>query len=242
MFIGVRWDVHHLEQTGSTNADLLGLARGGASPGTVVRADYQTEGRGRLNRTWEASPGSSLLASILLPAEPVAFLAVARVALAAADACLDLAAVEPALKWPNDLMVGDRKLAGLLAAADGASPTMVVGIGCNVSRPPDGGRPVGLVDQVAWLSDLTASPPEPAELLDGLLARLGHWLEAPPDQVLTGYRNCCSTLGRRVRVDLAERSFDGTATGLTSWGALEVATGTVTEVVSHGDVVHVRAR
>ncbi len=240
MFVAVRWDVHYVEQTGSTNADLLALARRGAQPGTVVRAGHQTAGRGRLGRRWEAPPGSSLLASILLAAEAVPFLAVARVALAAADACLHLAGVDAGLKWPNDLVVGDRKLAGLLAEADGGDPTFVVGIGCNVAWPPSAEHPPELRDLVTALSDHTAEPPDPGVLLDALLARLDAWLDFRPDEVLVAYRARCSTLGRTVKVDLAGRSLDGLAAGITPSGELSVANATGTEVVRAGDVVHVR--
>ena len=235
----MRWDVHYVEQTGSTNADLLALARGGAPPGTVLRAGHQTAGRGRLGRAWEAPPGSSLLASILLPTVPVPFLAVARVALAAAAVCRDLAGAEPALKWPNDLVLGPRKLAGLLAESDGG-PTMVVGIGCNVDWPPAGERPAPLRDRLIALSDLAADPPSPAALLDGLLARLDGWLGVRPAEVLAAYRSACATLGRPVRVEMADGAFEGTATALTPSGELVVATGATSRTVTAGDVVHVR--
>lgn len=240
MFVAVRWDVHYVEQTGSTNADLLGLARSGAPAGTVVRAGHQTAGRGRLGRSWEAAPGTSLLASVLLDVEAVPFLAVARVALAVADACLELAGVGAALKWPNDLVVGDRKLAGLLAETDGGAPTFVVGVGCNVAWPTLAERPAELADRVAALSDHTPEPPDPGLLLDAMLARLDAWLLAPPEEVLGAYRSRCSTLGRPVRVQLADGSLEGTATGITSSGELAVIHEGGIEVVSAGDVVHVR--
>ncbi len=237
----MRWDVHYVDHTGSTNADLLTLARAGAPAGTVLRAGHQTAGRGRLGRTWEAPPGSSLLASLLLPTEAVPFVTVARVALAAADACRDLAFVDADLKWPNDLMVGDRKLAGLLAETDAGSPSVVVGIGCNVAWPHTHELPLPLRDRAIALSDLTAAPPGPAGLLDGLLARLDRWLLVPSDQVVDGYRARCPMLGERVRVEEAEESFEGRATGITPWGELVVAVGGTPRLVSAGDVVHVGA-
>ncbi|MEJ7764644.1 MAG: biotin--[acetyl-CoA-carboxylase] ligase [Acidimicrobiales bacterium] len=236
----MQWDVRYVEQTGSTNADLLELARQGAPPGTVIRAGHQTAGRGRMSRAWQAPAGTSLLASILLPAEPVAFFVVARVALAAADACQAMAGVGAWLKWPNDLVVGDRKLAGLLAEADEGAANIVVGIGCNMAWPLEG-RPLELLERMTCLSDHTSTPPAPADLLDGLLARLTKWLRFRPDEVLAAYAARCATLGSRVRVDLGERSMAGTATGLASTGALELAAGGRTVVVHAGDVVHVRA-
>ena len=236
----MRWDVHYVEQTGSTNADLLARARDGAPAGTVLRAGHQTAGRGRLGRTWEAPPGTSLLASILLPSEPVPFLAVARVALAAADACRDLAGAEATLKWPNDLMVGGRKLAGVLAEADGDSPAVVVGIGCNVAWPPPADRPAAVGDRVAALSDLVAAPPTPAALLAALLARLDGWLLQRPDEVMAAYRAACTTVGRQVRVELADGSLEGTASSITPSGELVVATAAGRTTITAGDVVHLR--
>jgi len=243
----MRWDVHYVDQTGSTNADLLDLARAGARVGTVVRAGHQTAGRGRLGRTWHAPPGTSLLASILLEAEPFPFVTVARVALAASDACRDIAGVDTSLKWPNDLLIGDRKLAGLLAEADGAGSSLVVGIGCNVNWPPPHGSgqgepwPEDLGDGVAALFHVAAAVPSPAALLDGLLERLDGWLAHTSDEVLVAYRRRCATLGRAVRVILADGAFEGVASGITASGELEVAFGSATRLVRAGDVVHVRA-
>ena len=238
----MRWDVHYVEETASTNADLLALARAGAPPGTVVRAGVQTAGRGRLGRTWHAPAGSSLLASILLEADPVPFLVTARVALAASDACLDLAGVPADLKWPNDLLVGDRKLAGLLAEADGGGQSVVVGIGVNVTWPAAAELPEDLRDLVVALSHVSAAVPGPAELLERLLVRLDGWLARSPAEVLSAYRRRCATLGRSVSVILPHRTLEGLATGITSSGELEVVVGATTHQVRTGDVVHVRAK
>lgn len=236
----MRWDVHYVEQTASTNADLLALAREGAAPGTVVRAGVQTAGRGRLGRSWQAPPGTSLLASILLEAEPVPFVVMARVALAASDACLDLAGVTATLKWPNDLLVGERKLAGLLSEADGGSRHVVVGIGVNVDWPPPAELPEDLREILVALSHVAASVPSGAALLDGLLGRLDGWLARSPAEVLAAYRSRCATLGRAVTVTLADRTLEGVATGITRSGELEVAAGATSQTVRTGDVMHVR--
>lgn len=237
----MQWDVHYVEQTGSTNTDLLAQARHGAAPGRVLWAGHQTGGRGRLGRQWEAPPGAGLLASVLLAAEAIPFLSVARVALAAADACYDLTGLDVGLKWPNDLLVGERKLAGLLAEADLGSPTIVIGIGCNVTWPPPGSRTPARRESAVALSDFVARPPAPAALLDGLLARLDPWLLVPDGLVFAAYRARCATLGREVTVQLAGGTLVGMATGVTLSGELQVASSTGTQVVQVGDVVHVRA-
>ena len=235
----MRWNVHYVDRTASTNTDLLERARAGAAVGTVLRAGHQTAGRGRLGRAWVAPPGSGLLASILLPAEPVPFVVMARVALAASDACRDLAGVEAPLKWPNDLLVGERKLAGLLAEADSGTPTVVVGIGCNVSWPTGSG---GVDETIGSLASAGGTLTTPAALLDGLLGALNGWLARTAEEVLVAYRSRCATLGRPVRVTLPDRTIEGVATGIRTRGELEVAVGAVREVVQAGDVVHVRAK
>ncbi|MEA3018492.1 MAG: BirA family transcriptional regulator, partial [Actinomycetota bacterium] len=142
-FADLRW----VDETGSTNADLLALARDGAPEGIVLVADHQTAGRGRAGRSWVAPPGSSLLLSVLVrPPASVAGLSSMAIALAAADAVGDLAGFRPRLKWPNDLVwpgdgtAPDRKLAGILAEAHWPSEhevAVVVGIGVNVNWPAD---------------------------------------------------------------------------------------------------------
>jgi BirA family biotin operon repressor/biotin-[acetyl-CoA-carboxylase] ligase len=187
-----------------------------------------------LGRTWEAAPGSSLLASILLrPALPPdrLHLVTAAVALSGADACEDVAGFTPGLKWPNDLLVDDRKLAGVLAEAD--LPSVVVGIGMNLNW--DGPVPNGgiAVNQVA------GRPVDRDEVLDRLLARLagraGDW-----PAVASEFRRRCSTLGRLVRVDLADESFTGTAADVSDEGHLLVDVGMCLRTVAAGDVVHLR--
>lgn len=213
-------DVRRFESVDSTNRYLLDEARAGAPEGVVAVADHQTAGRGRLGRTWEAPPGAALLCSVLLrPALPVErlHLAVAVVSLAAKDA---LGGV-PALKWPNDLLLGDLKLAGVLAEAD--LPAVVVGIGINVTWAPPGAACLG--------PDASRN-----SVLEGLLASLdalyGEWA-----LVAERYRAECSTVGRRVRVELPNETFEGVASQVTDDGHLVVDG----RVVTAGDVVHLRA-
>ena len=221
----------------STNRHLLDLARGGAPDGVVGVADHQTAGRGRLGRRWVSPPGASLLASVLrrprLPPERFHLLAWS-VALAGAEACAQVAGFRPSLKWPNDLVVGDRKLAGVLAEVD--PPAVVVGIGLNVNWPPSllGGL------------DATAANHEAGHHVDrdAILAALlqaltdldGRW-----DDVVADYRRSCSTLGRHVRVQLAGESFTGCAADVTDAGHLLVDVGAARRTVSAGDVVHLRS-
>lgn len=236
------WQVSWVAETGSTNSDLAAAARAGARPGAVLVADHQTEGRGRLGRTWQAPPGASLLVSILLPSE------LARghlqrltqaVALAAAGACLDVAGVMAVLKWPNDLLVGDRKLAGVLAesvADAGVVAAVVAGIGINVNWPQE--MPAELATTMTALNAECGHDVDRRRLLDALLAHLAATDWAGLD---AAYRANLATLGRRVRVLSGEGELHGTAVDVTAAGELVVEDGTGRRHTVHaGDVTHLR--
>jgi BirA family biotin operon repressor/biotin-[acetyl-CoA-carboxylase] ligase len=228
-------DIRLLDETGSTNDVVAGLAAGGSPEGLVVSADFQRSGRGRLDRTWEARPGDGLLVSVLLrPVElPLSrrALVASAAALAARAACMTVAGVAPDIKWPNDLLAaGGDKLAGILAVE--ASGAVVVGMGLNVHGAPPGG---------AWLDELAGRRIERAGLLEEWLRtldrRLGDW-----DRVAEEYRATCATIGRRVAVQLSGGSvLSGTAEAIDSRGLLVVRAddGSVRSV-SVGDVTHVR--
>ena len=118
---GGTWDVRRFEEIDSTNAYLRREARAGAPEGVVAVADHQSAGRGRMDRRWESPPGASLLVSVLFRPEfdpSELHLCTAALALAAAEACRRVAGVDAVIKWPNDLLVGNAKLAGVLAEAE----------------------------------------------------------------------------------------------------------------------------
>ena len=240
------WDIHRLAEVDSTNTYVRRMARHGASAGLVAVADHQTAGRGRLDRRWESPPGANLLASVLLrpalEADDV-HLCAGAVALAGADACREVAGVEPVLKWPNDLLLHGAKLAGVLAEAEfaGSSPVaVIVGIGINVAwpGPPEVGgsclddqSDAGPVDRQLLLDHLlTALQPRCAllEVSDGR--------RALADEV----RRRCATLGQQVRVTLAGEEVTGRADAIDDAGLLVVETASGPRHVSAGDVVHLR--
>jgi BirA family biotin operon repressor/biotin-[acetyl-CoA-carboxylase] ligase len=233
-----RWRVEHHATIDSTNREARDRARSGAEPGLVVVADHQTAGRGRLDRRWEAPPGSSLLLSVLLPAPAgpsSAHAAVVAVAVALAEAVGEVAGVDVGLKWPNDLVVGDRKLAGILAEAEGDA--VVVGAGCNVNWetfPPD-------LAATATACNLEAGHPvDRDDVLDAFLVRLALRLDAP-EALDPAYRSRLVTLGRRVRVERADDVLEGVAVDVTGEGVLAVRDddGVRHDVIT-GDVVHLR--
>jgi BirA family biotin operon repressor/biotin-[acetyl-CoA-carboxylase] ligase len=239
-----RWRVKRFDTIDSTNRWLLDEARRGEPEGLVVVADEQTAGRGRRGRSWSAPPGSSLLVSVLLrPAVHArrAHLVTMAAAVAMRAAVRDVAGVTAAVKWPNDLVVGDRKLAGVLAESelggDGALEAVVVGVGCNV-------------DWVDFPSDLAATatacnveaghPVDRAELLTSFLDHLAVHLDAL-DAVPSAYRDALVTIGRRVRVDLGTNVLEGVATDVDDHGRLVVRSDDGAQtVVAVGDVVHLR--
>jgi BirA family transcriptional regulator, biotin operon repressor / biotin---[acetyl-CoA-carboxylase] ligase len=260
--------IRHFAQIDSTNRYLLDEARAGAPEGAVAVADYQSAGRGRLGRRWEAPPGSNLLVSVLLrPALAVEelHLCTVTVALAAAAACERGAGLAPDLKWPNDLVVGGRKLGGILAEALPTAPAsapagvqevspVVVGLGLNVGwPPPDSDLEIGPDDTgldadrlgATSLRRETTTELEPLVvlglLLEELEARLIDLADAEGRRRLTAqYRRRCTTVGRAVRVSLAEEVFTGTAADITAEGHLIVDVGACLRTVAAGDVVHLR--
>ena len=247
-------DVRRFASIDSTNRYLLDEARAGAPEGVVAVADHQTAGRGRLGRTWEAPAGANLLVSVLLrPEVDVAdrHLATTAVALAALDAVGGLGVAGISVKWPNDLVEPTgRKLAGVLAESDLVTSTavapVVVGIGINVNWPAtDDDLPPELRGTATSLRMVSGSEADREALLAGLLAALAPRVAdlASPQgraRLAADLTARCSTIGTLVRVDLADGSFEGTATGIDAGGHLVVATGGVTRTVVAGDVVHVR--
>jgi BirA family biotin operon repressor/biotin-[acetyl-CoA-carboxylase] ligase len=221
------WTVTRVSETGSTNADLL--SRAAELPDrSVLVADHQTAGRGRLDRRWEAPRGANLLVSLLfhdVPPSPVEL--TRRVALAAADACRTVAGVNVALKWPNDLLVDEAKLAGILAERNAAGD-VVVGLGLNVGWCPEG---------AARLAEPGDPDVTPLTVLHELLAAY----DRLPADTAERYRSALGTLGRQVRVELPTGVIEGTATDVEPDGRLVVVdTCAITHRLAVGDVVHLR--
>jgi len=233
----------------STNTAVVDEARSGAAEGLVVVADHQTAGRGRLGRTWSAEPGTALLVSVLLrPPLPLDEVPVVLMAagLAACDGVEAAAGFRPGLKWPNDLVVGDRKLAGLLTEATGGpDPGVVLGLGLNVAAAA---YPAELAGEATSCEEVAARPVDRADLLVALLRALEARYSAvlAPGgraRTLAAYRSDSATLGRRVRVELtAGPPLVGQADHLADDGRLVIVDDAGGEHhVSVGDVKHLRA-
>jgi BirA family biotin operon repressor/biotin-[acetyl-CoA-carboxylase] ligase len=252
--------VEVLASTGSTNADLLARAVAGAPEGSVLAAEEQTAGRGRLGRSWVAPPRAALTFSLLVRPSTVS---PARrgwlpllTGVAVASAVRAVARVDAWLKWPNDVLAGSAKLGGILAEA--AGDAIVVGIGLNVStepgelpppgptqgppgtqRPPGApGAPGGALPATS-LRVLGAPGLDREPLLTEILAAFEHWYQAwrqaggDPDRcgLRAEYTRLCVTLGRRVRVEQpGGQLLSGLAVGVDPDGRLLVRVSSGAEV------------
>jgi len=231
-------ELHWFTELDSTNRYLLDAARAGAPGGIVAVADHQTAGRGRLGRTWVAPPGASLLMSVLLrPEIPVEqrHALVTAAGLAMAEAVEAVTGVVAGLKWPNDLLVGDRKLAGILAEATGDA--VVVGIGVNIEWHD---VPADLTEIATACNLAGGTPTDRRAVLGEFLSRYAARL-ADPDDTRRAYEARLLTLGRTVRVERAGGAIVGVARAIDAAGHLLVEVDGRTETVAVGDVIHVRA-
>lgn len=234
----------HTKVTGSTNADLVEQARRGNCEPTVLVADHQLRGKGRLERTWQDDAGNALLVSIRLPASRApASTAVAALAAAARQAADQLTSATVLTKWPNDLVVTDGvtpgKLGGVLAEyVPAPNESVVVGVGINLYA----------IDRQSGATSMTQcgmaqhdSLGDRDRLLSLILKELAARL-AKPDSVLQELRAYSATLGTRVRVDLPNnRLVVGQAIALSDAGHLLIkCDDSSTLTITAGDVIHLR--
>jgi len=212
----------HLRRIDSTNSRAQALAIAGAPHGTLVTADEQSAGRGRQGRVWTAPAGRALLCSVLVRDPP------RLLPLAAGVAVADVAGEAAQVKWPNDVLITGRKVAGILVEGRPQERWAVVGIGLNVAvRPED--FPAELRDRATTLG-LAPSAIEPT--LERLLSALARWLAAGSPEVLAAVRQRDALRGRPVR--WAQGA--GTADGIDDEGRLRVLTGDGETALAAGEV------
>jgi BirA family biotin operon repressor/biotin-[acetyl-CoA-carboxylase] ligase len=178
----------HLRVTGSTNERARELSCAGAPHGTLVTAGEQTSGRGRQGRTWTAPAGRALLCSLVVREPP------RLLSLAAGVAVADVAGPEAVLKWPNDVLLEGRKVAGILVEGRPAEAWAVVGIGLNVAVRDDDFPP----ELRGRAGSLGRAPEEVEPVLVELLAALARWLAAPAVEILDAVRARDALLGQPV--------------------------------------------
>jgi BirA family transcriptional regulator, biotin operon repressor / biotin---[acetyl-CoA-carboxylase] ligase len=248
---GSMWtDVKILATTGSTNTDLLRLAASGGPEGLVLATESQTAGKGRQGRVWRTRPGEALTFSVLLRPEPVPQAARGWLPLLAGVAVVHalgrVSALEASLKWPNDVLVGQGKLAGILA--EQAAGAVVIGIGINVL----GGEQDLPVASATSLERSGAGDTDRTSLLAAILDEIEHWYlrwretghgDAEAAGLRKEYLSLSATIGQNVRVQIpGDRVLAGLAAGVDAAGQLQVETSHAGLIaVSAGDVIHVRA-
>jgi len=213
--------VHH-RLTDSTNERAKQLAAAGAPHGTLVSADEQTAGRGRQGRAWTAPPRSAVLMSVVLRELDE------RLPLTAAVALCEALPVEAAIKWPNDVWIEGRKVAGILVEGRPQEGWAVLGLGVNVTTER---FPAELAESATSLR-LAGIDADPETVLAGLLRSLSEWLGAPPARVLSAWRQLDALKGERVRWTDGE----GIADGIDDSGALRVETGSGLATLDAGEV------
>lgn len=241
---GLWSSVRVLTRTGSTNTDLLDSAAEHAD-GTVLIAEEQSAGRGRLDRQWTSPARAGLTCSMLIrPRSDRAqwgWLPLLT-GVAVATAVSRLGEVRAVLKWPNDLLLGGGKAAGILLQSSG--PAVVIGFGLNVST-----RPSELPEGAASLASVQAACTDRDPLLRAILREFAHWYDRFEDAggdaeacgLRDAYRRLCDTLDRTVRVAVPSGTdLLGTAVDIAPDGGLVIATSGGVHTVAAGDVTHVR--
>jgi BirA family biotin operon repressor/biotin-[acetyl-CoA-carboxylase] ligase len=230
----------HIDVTGSTNDRARDLAARGAPHGTVVVAEQQTAGRGRQGRAWTAPAGRSLTLSVLvrLDAHGIELLPLAA-ALAVSEACERVAAVECRIKWPNDVWVQERKVAGILIEARPQERWAAVGIGLNVNTEAAELAPE-LRATATSLQIATGAQVERGVVLDALFERLAQWFAGlqDPQHVTEAFRARDVLYGRRIEWTRDGARFTGEARGIDDDGALVVFTGDAEPVRLEAGEVH----
>jgi BirA family transcriptional regulator, biotin operon repressor / biotin---[acetyl-CoA-carboxylase] ligase len=220
----------------STNSEALALAHAGAAHGTVVVAESQSAGKGRRTRTWHSPPGANIYCSVVVRgigpecalAEWLSWVPLTS-ALAAAEAIQTVTSLSLSLKWPNDLLLHERKIGGILCESShvsAADTTVVIGIGLNVNMP-QGSFPDDLRSIATSLFEVARHPIDRNRLIAQLLFELEQGLNElrshGSERLRRAYTARCSTLGRRVRALMGpEQELLGTAESISTDGALQI--------------------
>jgi len=225
----------------STNTELARMASEGAAEGVAIVADEQTAGRGRLQRAWSSPKGAGLYFSILLrPSLPVDQwpLITFAAALAVGDALQEAADVQTDIKWPNDLLSGERKICGILAEAidTPAGRAVIVGIGINLTQHA--------FPEATSVSEVTGTRPDREAILAALLAALARWysLLGEREKIVAAWSSRSSyATGKLVQVKNGDESWQGTTCGVEPDGALRLRTtdGEI-KIIRAGDVRSLR--
>lgn len=238
-------DVVAVAETGSTNADLARRAREGtASSGSVLISDYQRRGRGRFARVWQAPPGASIAMSVLLRpegVEPSRWLWLPLVTgLAVAEGLRVAAGIDAQVKWPNDVLIGGRKVCGILSerVETPAGAGAVIGMGINTDLKAED-LPVPTATSLAIVGAPTSAQAVALSVLTQLEAWYRRWLDG--EDLRAAYTTGCASIGRAVRVMIsAGDAVEGLAEDVDEHGRLVVRMPGGLRAFSAGDVMHLR--
>ena len=223
--------LHYRETVDSTNLVALRLAQEGAAEGTVVLADCQTAGRGRLNRGWQSPPGCNLYLSVILRpaiAPPDASRITLVAGVAVAEAIASVCATGVGIKWPNDILIRDRKVCGILTEmrTDGGEGTVIVGIGLNVNIRKDDFDP-GHCDTATSLREETGRNHSREDMFVLLCERLEKWYEIFLHEGFAPVREewlaRSEMAGKHVRILFRDEVQEGVVEGIDRDGALLIA-------------------
>ncbi len=241
--LALGWPLHYAYRTTSTQDEARAAALAGAAEGLLVLAEEQTAGRGRAGRSWWAPPGSAILSSLLLrptflPSRHMAYLGMIA-GLAVCDTLEELAGLSPVLKWPNDILLGDKKVGGILVEAlwnGDAVSAVILGLGLNVNTyfPPH--HPLATI--ATSLAAETGHQCAREPLIYGYVYHLGQYYHRLQEgwSPLNAWQERLITLGRPVRVDEGSRSWEGIAEAVTEEGALVIRRGSERVLLHVGDV------
>jgi BirA family biotin operon repressor/biotin-[acetyl-CoA-carboxylase] ligase len=240
------------DEVDSTNTLAREFAEQGADHGTAVAARRQTAGRGRRGRTWLTLPGDHVYLSVILrpTLPPERLFEVTLVAAVALSEALEKLGVRSQIKWPNDIEIDGKKLAGILTElttdAAGQMRFVILGVGVNVNTAADE-FPDEIRERATSLRVVTGAPGEPQEVIAAFLDRLDDWLERHGTfgltVILDAWRAKSSTLGSVVRATTEGRVIEGTAEDVDSTGALLIrdGSGQLYRIIA-GEVITLRRR
>lgn len=227
-------EARYLAECGSSNRVAMQWAKDGAPNGSLILTDYQSAGRGRLDRSWYGPAGGNLLFSMVLrpQLETEMWGLVGLAAGVAVGRCLRALDIDASLKWPNDVMVGEKKIAGILVESE--RDVLVLGIGINVNVSE---FPAPLRDTATSMVLAAGRRFERLQVLQECVKEFVLVYGQLPEGLVESYRSFCGTLGARVKVECSGESVEDVAEDVNDTGALVLSGG---RVISAGDVVHLR--
>ena len=226
----IAWQVEHVAETGSTNVDMVARARSGAPEGLVIVADSQHGGKARQGRVWVDRGADDLLFSLLLrpdmPVEQYGLLALLS-GVSVVGALVDASGGDFGAKWPNDVVIGGQKVAGILVEASTEAGWAVIGIGINLLGPASS-LAAGLTETATTVYEASGKALTREDALVGVLQKIErHYaslLSRGPEGVLWAYRDADTVVGRDVRYVRDGQELGGTAVAIDRLGRLVLST------------------